>query len=64
MCRHRNWLLGSDVLLLSTGLSILTAFQPIIDVLVLALFFLPVTVIMHAFCEASYSMLTVSHDGE
>lgn len=41
--------LAGGVLLLIGGLSILTGFQPIIGVIALVLFLLPVTFMMHAF---------------
>ncbi len=41
--------LGSGVLLLIGGLSILTGFQPIIGVIALVVFLLPVTFMMHNF---------------
>ncbi|HBY92600.1 MAG: DoxX family protein [Ardenticatenaceae bacterium] len=41
--------LVSGVLLLVGGLSIITGFQPVIGVIALVLFFLPVTFMMHQF---------------
>ena len=41
--------LASGVLLAIGGLSILLGFQPVIGVIALALFFVPVTFMMHAF---------------
>ncbi|RME76633.1 MAG: DoxX family protein [Chloroflexi bacterium] len=41
--------LGTGVLLLIGSLSILTGFQPVIGVIALVLFFLPVTFMMHNF---------------
>jgi putative oxidoreductase len=41
--------LGAGILLLLGGLSILTGFQPTIGVILLVIFFLPVTFIMHNF---------------
>ncbi len=41
--------LGAGVLLLIGGLSILTGFQPVIGVIALVVFFLPVTFMMHNF---------------
>ncbi|GIV78815.1 MAG: hypothetical protein KatS3mg050_3209 [Litorilinea sp.] len=41
--------IGSGVLLLIGGLSVLTGYQPVIGVIALVLFFLPVTFMMHNF---------------
>ena len=43
--------LGSGVLLLIGGLSILTGFQPLIGVAALVLFLVPITFTMHAFWQ-------------
>ncbi|MBS1253484.1 MAG: hypothetical protein MAG451_02533 [Anaerolineales bacterium] len=40
---------GSGLLLLLVGLSILTGYQPVIGVILLVIFFLPVTFLMHNF---------------
>jgi len=47
---------GSGVLLVIGGLSILTGFQPVIGVIALVLFFLPVTFVMHAFWKVQDPM--------
>ena len=52
--------LGSGVLLAIGGVSVLTGFQPVIGVIALALFFLPVTFIMHAFWKAPDPMARMS----
>ncbi|MDT8896940.1 MAG: DoxX family membrane protein [Thermanaerothrix sp.] len=49
--------LGSGVLLLIGGLSILTGFQPTLGVISLVAFFLPVTFIMHAFWKIQDPMM-------
>jgi putative oxidoreductase len=48
--------LASGVLLLIGGLSILTGFQPVIGVIALVLFFLPVTFMMHPFWKVQDPM--------
>ena len=48
--------LTSGVLLLIGGLSVLTGFQPIIGVIALVLFYLPVTFMMHAFWKVQDPM--------
>jgi len=48
--------LASGVLLLIGGLSILTGFQPVIGVIALVLFFLPVTFMMHPFWKVQDQM--------
>ncbi|MCX8024026.1 MAG: DoxX family membrane protein [Thermanaerothrix sp.] len=49
--------IGSGILLLIGGLSILTGFQPTIGVLALVMFFLPVTFVMHAFWKIQDPLL-------
>lgn len=52
--------LVSGVLLLVGGLSIITGFQPVIGVIALVLFFLPVTVMMHNFWAVQDQMAKMS----
>lgn len=49
--------LGSGVLLLVGGLSILTGYYPLIGILALVIFFLPVTFIMHAYWKIQDPMM-------
>ncbi len=49
--------LGSGVLLLVGGLSILTGYYPPIGILALVIFFLPVTFIMHAYWKIQDPMM-------
>ena len=48
--------LASGVFLVIGGLSILTGFQPVIGVIAVVLFFLPVTFMMHAFWKVQDPM--------
>ncbi len=48
--------LASGVLLLIGGLGVLTGFQPVIGVIALVLFYLPVTFTMHAFWKVKDPM--------
>jgi putative oxidoreductase len=48
--------LASGLLVLVGGLSILTGFQPVIGVIALVLFYLPVTFMMHAFWKVQDPM--------
>lgn len=49
--------LGSGVLLFVGGLSILTGYYPLIGILALVIFFLPVTFIMHAYWKIQDPMM-------
>ncbi|KPL84627.1 DoxX family protein [Thermanaerothrix daxensis] len=49
--------LGSGVLLLIGGLSLLTGFQPTLGVAALVIFFIPVTFTMHAFWKIQDPMM-------
>lgn len=51
--------LGSGVLLLVGGLSILTGFQPTLGVAALVIFFIPVTFTMHAFWKIQDPMMRI-----
>ena len=48
--------LGSGMLLLIGGLSIITGYRPFVGVMALVLFFLPVTFMMHSFWAISEPM--------
>ena len=52
--------LGSGALLLLGGLSILTGFQPTIGVILLVIFFLPVTFLMHNFWAEQDQMMKMN----
>lgn len=51
--------LVSGVLLLVGGLSLLTGFQPLVGIIALVLFFLPVTLVMHAFWKVQDQMAKI-----
>lgn len=49
--------LGSGMLLLIGGLSLITGFQPVLGVTALVIFFVPVTFVMHAFWKIQDPMM-------